>query len=83
MLLPRDMEMIDDCLCDDGVDTTEEEAAADALTATSPSLAEAATSPSAVGCSTVRRGLRLLPPIRERPGHARVRAHELPPRGQL
>ncbi|KAG7386226.1 hypothetical protein PHYPSEUDO_000547 [Phytophthora pseudosyringae] len=31
MLLPRDMEMIDDCLCDDGVDTTAEEAAADAM----------------------------------------------------
>eukprot|EP00644_Phytophthora_capsici_P009664 jgi/Phyca11/508485/fgenesh2_kg.PHYCAscaffold_35_\ len=31
MLLPRDMEEIDDCLCDDGVDTTAEEAAADAL----------------------------------------------------
>ncbi|OWZ21234.1 hypothetical protein PHMEG_0004236 [Phytophthora megakarya] len=31
MLLPRDMEMIDDCVCDDGVDTTAEEAAADAV----------------------------------------------------
>ncbi|KAF4037653.1 Astacin (Peptidase family M12A) [Phytophthora infestans] len=30
MLLPRDMDMIDDCICDDGVDTTAEEAAADA-----------------------------------------------------
>ncbi|POM70301.1 Hypothetical protein PHPALM_13279, partial [Phytophthora palmivora] len=31
MLLPRDMEMIDDCICNDGVDTTAEEAAADAM----------------------------------------------------
>ncbi|ETP21482.1 hypothetical protein F441_05052 [Phytophthora nicotianae CJ01A1] len=31
MLLPRDMEMIDDCICDDGVDTTAEEAAAGAM----------------------------------------------------
>ncbi|KAG6959329.1 hypothetical protein JG687_00008866 [Phytophthora cactorum] len=31
MLLPRDMEMIDDCICDDGVDTTAQEAAADAM----------------------------------------------------
>ncbi|GMF42116.1 unnamed protein product [Phytophthora fragariaefolia] len=31
MLLPRDMEMIDDCLCDAGVDTAREEAAAAAL----------------------------------------------------
>ncbi|GMF29265.1 unnamed protein product [Phytophthora lilii] len=31
MLLPRDMQMIDDCECDAGVDTAVEEAAADAL----------------------------------------------------
>ncbi|KAG7393644.1 hypothetical protein PHYBOEH_006036 [Phytophthora boehmeriae] len=31
MLLPRDMNMIDDCLCDDGVDTTKEEQAAEAM----------------------------------------------------
>ncbi|KAG6961346.1 hypothetical protein JG688_00009128 [Phytophthora aleatoria] len=33
MLLPRDMEMIDDCICNDGVDTTAQEAAADAMDA--------------------------------------------------
>ncbi|KAL4106071.1 hypothetical protein PRIC1_004125 [Phytophthora ramorum] len=31
MLLPRDMEMIDDCLCNDGVDTTKEESEANAM----------------------------------------------------
>ncbi|KAE9036286.1 hypothetical protein PR001_g8901 [Phytophthora rubi] len=36
MLLPRDMEMINDCLCDAGVDTTKEEAAADALDSNEP-----------------------------------------------